>query len=182
MNIIENLRGFMNGSISESALQSGIITDDDIAEYENDQEFMQEATAACMPTMLQMMLMDETAESLDEAVVSAFLASQDYLIGQGLIDEAAAVHISNPKLNVVHLNKQAQINRLATILTLKMGRKNNHKAYKKYKLGQKIKKMNMAELRKLYGAKAERLAKKLWQKTQRSAKLATVVDSKKNSK
>lgn len=182
MNIIENLRGFMNGSISESALQSGIITDDDIAEYENDQEFMQEATAACMPTMLQMMLMDETAESLDEAVVSTFLASQDYLIGQGLIDEAAAVHISNPKLNVVHLNKQAQINRLATILTLKMGRKNNHKAYKKYKLGQKIKKMNMAELRKLYGAKAERLAKKLWQKTQRSAKLATVVDSKKNGK
>ena len=179
MNLMENLRKYASGTINESALQSSSVTDDDIAMYENDPEFMRECADACMPTMLQMMLMDESAETLDEAVVSAFLSTQDYLIGQGIISEAAAVHISNPKLNVVHLNKNAQINRLTTIITLKMGRKANHKAYKKYKLGQKIKKENMAELKKLYGAKAERLAKKLWAKTQKSAKVSAVVDSKK---
>ena len=109
------------------------------------------------------------------------MSAQQYLIGQGLMDEASAIHISNPKLNVVHLNKQAQINRMRSIIILKMGRKSNDKAYKKYKLGQKIKKANMEELRKKFGAKADRLAKKLWARTQKSAKIATVVDKAKGS-
>lgn len=182
MNFMENFRKFANGSISESVLQSSIMTDDDISEYEADTEFMRECADVCMPTMLQMMLMDESAGSLDEAVIDAYLTAQDYLIGQGIISEAAAVHISNPKLNVVHLNKNAQINRLTTIITLKMGRKANHKAYKKYKLGQKIKKENMVELKRLFGQKAERLAKKLWAQTQKSAKVSAVVDRKKGKK
>ena len=65
---------------------------------------------------------------------------------------------------------------MSTIITLKMGRKANHKAYKKYKLGQKIKKANMAELRRVFGEKAERLAKKLFQRTSQSGKVAAVVD------
>jgi hypothetical protein len=180
MSILQNLRGYMNGSVNESALQNvAKYGDDDITEYEEDEQFMQECTAACMPTILQMMLMDESAESLDEAVATAFINAQDYLIGQGLMDEAAAVRITNPKINVVHLNKQAQIKRLTTIITLKMGRKADHKAYKKYKLGQKIKKVNLEELRRIYGQKAARLAKKLWTKNQKSAKLNAVVEKSK---
>lgn len=182
MSLLKSLRGYMNGEINESTLQRAqYSTDDDITEYENDTAFMQECTADCMPLMLEAMLVDETASNLDEAVATAFMSAQQYLIGQGLMDEASAIHISNPKLNVVHLNKQAQINRMRSIIILKMGRKSNDKAYKKYKLGQKIKKANMEELRKKFGAKADRLAKKLWARTQKSAKIATVVDKAKGS-
>ncbi|MCM1531905.1 MAG: hypothetical protein NC114_06495 [Ruminococcus flavefaciens] len=181
MNLMETLRGIATGSLNEDALQSvqpdqTPVTDDDIAEYENDQAFMQECTADLMGLMIQGMILGESADELDEGVKNAVLTLQDYFVGQGLIDEAATVSISNPKINVVHLNKQAQIKRLSTIITLKMGRKAGHKAYKKYKLGQKIKKTNMEEMRRIYGAKAERLAKKLWQKTRKSGKVAAVVD------
>lgn len=181
-NFMEMLRGVASGRLDESALQSAAQTntDDNIDEYEADTKFMQECTADCLGLMIQGMILGESADELDENVKNAILTLQDYFVGQGLIDEAATVSISNPKINVVHLNKQAQIKRLSTIITLKMGRKANHKAYKKYKLGQKIKKTNMEELRKLYGAKAERLAKKLWQRTQKSGKVAAVVD--KNTK
>lgn len=182
---LADFRNFAKGKIDESALQSSLVTDADISEYEGDEKFMQECTALCMPTMLQMMMdesMGDMLDAMDEATLQAFMTVQDYLIGQGMITEAAAVHISNPKLNVVHLNKQAQMRRLSTIITLKMARKANHKSYKKYKLGQKIKKTNMAEMKKLYGAKADRLAKKLWAKTRKSSKVAAVVDDKKPAK
>lgn len=182
MNLMESFRKFGKGLIDESTMKANNVTDDDIAEYEQDEKFMQECTELCMPTMVQMMMdesMGDLLDSMDEATTQAFITLQDYMIGQGLISEAAAVHINNPKLNVVHLNKQAQIRRLSTIITLKMARKANHKSYKKYKLGQKIKKTNMGEMRKLYGAKAERLAKKLWLKTRKSSKVAAVVSDKK---
>lgn len=185
MSSLKQLREYGTGIISESAMRSAITTDDDIAEYENDEQFMQECTALCMPTFVQMM-MDEACgdmyDAMDEATREAFVTVQNYLVGQGIISEAATVSLNNPKINVVRLNKKAQINRLTTILTLKMGRKANHKAYKKYKLGQKIKKDNMETLRKIFGGKAERLAKKLWAKTRKNNKVAAVVDDKKPDK
>lgn len=182
MSFLQTLRDVATGTLNEDALQSiqGQNTDDNIDEYEKDEKFMQECTADTMALMIQGMILGESADELDEAVKNAVLTLQDYFVGQGMIDEAATVTISNPKLNVVHLNKQAQIKRLSTIITLKMGRKANHKAYKKYKIGQKIKKTNMEELRRVYGAKAERLAKKLWQRTSKSGKVAAVVE--KNTK
>ncbi|MCM1295206.1 MAG: hypothetical protein NC311_06665 [Muribaculaceae bacterium] len=182
---MKGMRDFASGKIDESAMQASITTDADISEYENDKQFMDECTALCMPTFIQMM-MDEACGDLydvmDEATKEAFATVQNYLVAQGIISEAATVSISNPKINVVRLNKQAQIARLTTILTLKMGRKANHKAYKKYKLGQKIKKDNMEQLRKIFGAKAERLAKKLWAKTRKNNKVAAVVEDKKPKK
>ena len=144
-------------------------------DFENDELFMQECTAACMPTMLQMMAMGEAATALDdddvidnmsagakldEAVTSSAKMLQNYLEGQGLV-EAAAVNVNNPKINVVRLNKQAQISRLKSIIEIKMARKANHKSYKKYKIGRKIVKENRAIMDRTYGQKAERLAKKL---------------------
>lgn len=185
MTLIESLRNYAAGKIDESTLQDAMTpVDDDISEYEADEKFMQECYGDCAAAILQSMILenalmdDEELEGMDESVKQAFVTLQEYFVGQGMMDEAASVKISNPKINVVHLNKQAQINRLSTIITLKMGRKANHKAYKKYKMGQKIKKTNLEQLKKLYGAKAERLAKKLWAKTRKSGKVAAVVDQK----
>ena len=177
MSVLSSIRESMDTTNDDLGLQNETVTDADIEEYLNDETFMQECMGACMPTMLQMMLMDESADRLDENVRDAFITVHSYLAGQGIISEASAVHINNPRINVVHLSKQAQINRLTSIITLKMGRKANHKAYKKYKLGQQIKKKNMEELRKLYGAKAERLAKKLWLKSAKSAKVTATVEA-----
>ena len=43
MSLLKSLRGYMNGEINESALQSAqYSTDDDTTEYENDTAYMQE--------------------------------------------------------------------------------------------------------------------------------------------
>ena len=63
--MLKNLRAFAQGKINESAL--GADTQD--YDFENDTEFMQECMAACMPTMIQMALMDEAAETMDENTV-----------------------------------------------------------------------------------------------------------------
>ena len=177
MSVLSNIRESMDSKLDETVLQNENVNDADLEEYLGDEKFMQECTSACMPTILQMMVMDESADQIDEAVQNTFATVQDYLVGQNLISEASAIHINNPRINVVHLSKQAQINRLTSIITLKMGRKAKHKAYRKYKLGQQIKKKNMEELRKAYGAKAERLAKKLWAKSAKSAKVSAAVSS-----
>jgi hypothetical protein len=90
------------------------------------------------------------------------------------MSEAATPSLSNKKINIVRLNKQAQINRLTSIITLKMARKAGSKNYTKYKMGQKIKKTNMEEMRKKYGDRAARLSKKLFAKLQKSHKAAAV--------
>jgi len=178
--ILGSLRAFAQGSMTESALRenTGVDTGYD---FENDEQFMQECMQACLPTMMQMMIMDENAELLDEDVKDAMIKVTDYFVGQGMLSEAATVSLSNPKINVVRLNKQAQINRLTTIITLKMARKAKSKNYTKYKMGQKIKKTNMEEMHKKYGAKAERLAKKLYAQMQKHPRAAAVAESKKKS-
>lgn len=178
-NVIKSLRDFANGIIDESALNAN--DEADVLELENDEEFMQECMALCIGTILQSEIMDESAERLDEATRDAFIKVQEYMVGQGMLSESA-VTISNPKINVVHLNKEAQINRLRKILILKMARKDNSKNYKKYKLGQQLKKTNMFDMDKRYGNKAAILAKKLWAKTKKSGKITAVVDSKKSGK
>lgn len=177
----EFLRQFVSGIIDESALRESMEPDvsDDISEYEADEQFMQECTADCLGIMIENMILgdEEQTARLDEEVQKAIKTLSEYYVGQGLVNEAATVRITNPRINVVHLSKQAQIARLKTIITLKMARRANHKSYKKYKFGQKIRKANMAIMKKLYGNKAEKLAKKLWIKNQRSAKTQAVVSA-----
>ena len=174
-NMLKNLHDLATGRINEDTYNAITTEDpDDLSQYEEDEEFMQECMAYVVPAMMQAEIL---GESSDEAIIEAYLACQNYLVGQGIISEAASVPMTNPKINVVRLNKAAQINRLTTIITLKMARRDNAKSYQKYKLGQKIKKTNMEEMRKRYGAKAERLAKKLYQKAKKPGKVAAVVDT-----
>ena len=174
-NLIGSLRGLSEGTVDASAVQENFVTDADIAEFENDQQFMDECYRAALPLIIEDMLLGETADTLDENVKEAVMRIQNYLVQQGVMTEAATIRITNPKVNVVHLSKQAQIRRLKTIITLKMGRKAKHRAYKKYKLGQKIKMTNRGILDQAFGAKAERLAKKMWQKIYKNKKTAAVV-------
>lgn len=178
--ILGNLRAFANGNLSESTLRENVADENGTSyDYENDEEFLRECTEAALPLMTQMMIFDEAVsgidfDELDEDTRNAFYKVSDYMVGQGLISEAATPSLSNKKINIVRLNKQAQIHRLTSIITLKMARKANSKNYTKYKMGQKIKKTNMEEMRKKYGAKAERLSKKLYAKLQKSHKATAV--------
>lgn len=174
---LKNLRAFANGQINESALH---VEDTEGYDFENDEEFIQECMTACLPQMIQMELMDESADELDEDVKEAFLKVRDYFIGQGLMSEAA-ISINNPKVNYVRLNKQAQMKRLTSIISLKMARKDKIKAFSKYKLGQKIKKENMAIILQRYSNKAERIARKLMN-NMKHGKPSAVVESKKKKK
>lgn len=174
---LKNLRAFANGQINESALQ---VEDTEGYDFENDEEFIQECMTACLPQMIQMELMDESADELDEDVKEAFLKVRDYFVGQGMMSEAA-ISVNNPKVTFVRLSKASQIKRLTSIISLKMARKDKIKAYSKYKLGQKIKKENMAIILQRYGSKAERIAKKLVN-NMKHGKPAAVVESKKKKK
>lgn len=179
--ILSNLRKYAAGSINESTLRDNLAPDTGY-DFEADDQFMQECMGACLPTILQMELMDEAAaEAMDEDVKDAFVRVQNYLVENGLMDEASTVPITNPKITMVRMSKEAQKHRLTAIIALKMARKENSKAYKKYKLGQKIKKENFLQIMNKNGAKAERLAKKLLQKAKKG-KVGAVVEQKKASK
>ena len=178
MSFISSLRDYANGTINENTLRDSINPDEGY-DFENDEVFMQECMGACLPTILQMELMDEdAAEAMDEDVKDAFLKVQTYLVENGIMDEASTIPITNPKITVVHMGKEAQKKRLTSIIALKMARKENSKNYKKYKLGQKIKKENFGAIISKYGSKAERLAKKLISKSKKG-KVGAVVEQKK---
>lgn len=179
--ILSNLRKYAAGSINESTLRDNLAPDEGY-DFEADDQFMQECMGACLPTILQMELMDESAvEAMDEDVKDAFVRVQNYLVENGLMDETSTVPITNPKITMVRMSKEAQKHRLTAIIALKMARKENSKAYKKYKLGQKIKKENFLQIMNKNGAKAERLAKKLLQKAKKG-KVGAVVEQKKAGK
>lgn len=181
MSFISSLRAYSKGAISESTLRESI-TPNEGYDFENDEIFMQECMGACLPTILQMELMDEdAAEAMDEDVKDAFLKVQNYLVENGMMDEASTIPITNPKITVVHMGREAQKKRLTSIIALKMARKENSKNYKKYKLGQKIKKENFGAILGKYGSKAERLAKKLIAKS-KNGKVGAVVEQKKAAK
>ena len=165
---------FMSNIMDESVEEG---QEDDL-DLENDKEFMQECMQDCLPTFIQMELM-ENADTLDEDVKDAFMKVQDYMVGQGLLAESATMNLNNPKVTVVKLSKESQIKRLKTIIALKMARKNNDQKYKKYKVGAKIKKTNLQEIIARYGAKAERLARRLYEQNKKNRKMNAVVSEKK---
>lgn len=176
---VKHLKDYAAGRMSESAFRNAMNASD--TDFENNEEFLRECTASCMPTIIQMALMDESADVLDEDVREAFVKVQNYLIGQGLMSEAASVSVSNPKITVVRMSKDAQKRRLTTIIALKMARHDGLKAFTKYKLGIKIKKDNLAQIMQRYGDRASRIATKMMAKY-RGGKVGAVIDQKKNER
>lgn len=171
---LNDLRAFADGKtdivgLSESVNEEGF-------DFENDEEFMQECVAACLPSILQYEMMSESFDQLDESVREAFITVSDYLQGQGYLPMSEATTVTlNQKTNVVHMGKNAMIQRLKSIVTLKMARKAGDRKYTKYKLGCKIKKDNMTEMKKKYGDKAERIAKKMYVQMSKNRKVSGAV-------
>ena len=184
MSVLKDMRNFVAGKIDESALRASMAKDmedaidESVYDFENDPEFMQECADACMASIIQDMLMDETAmDELDEDVKDAFLRVKDYLAENGIMSEAT-VSLNNHKVSIVRLSKASRKKRLTSIIALKMARKENSNDYRKYKISTKMKKTYFAKILGKYQSKAERLAQKLMMKS-RKGKVAAVVDQKK---
>ena len=170
------LRDYVDGSLDESA----------VAELQDSDEFaseeLQEAAALGMPIIIQGEVVgDSLATALEEAAQEAYAQLTPYLVGQGYLSEAAAIP-SNPKINVVRLNKQATMKRLTTMYTLYLARKHNDKAFKKYKLACGLKKANREIMAKKYGNKASAMAKKHYAATKGGKVKATVSAAKAKAK
>ena len=186
---MESLREFARGNISQAELNEAYMTDRkdyealDTVAYEDDPEFVKECNEACLPTFLMMDLMENAydidLDVMDEEVSDAFMKVHDYMVGQGLISEAT-MNINNPKVTFVKLSKKAQIQRLTTIITLKMARKNKDPKYKKYKVASLLKRRMREDMTNKYGARASKLATKLWQQNKKNRKLNSVVADKKS--
>lgn len=174
---LNDLRAFAN---REDDVFTNESTEIDGFDFENDEQFMQECYAACLPSIIQNELLGESAELMDEATREAFVRVADYLEGQGYLPMSESTSVTlNQKTNVIHMGKAATIARLKSIITLKMARKAGDRKFTKYKMGCKIKKDNMTEMKKKYGDKAERIAKKLYAQTQKNHKVSSAVSQKK---
>ena len=160
---LTKLRGIAEGTIGEediSKLQEGFDLDED----EFDEAF-QECAALGIPLIIQGQIMEECCGNLEDVTNETYAMLTDYLVGQGYINEASASYRPAPKTSIIRMNADAIKKRLKTIYTLYFARKNNDKAYKKYKIGCGIKKQNRAIMDKKYGAKAERMAEKHYRLT-----------------
>lgn len=180
-NPMKDLRSYANGVIDESALDENIATqstsgsDFSDAFYGLDADFIQECIADAIPIVTSAEIMDEDAEYIESVVNDAVHRLSDYFMAQGLINEAPTVPTINKKLNVVHLNKEAQIKRLTKIFTLKLARHKGTTQYKKYKIGTNLRKTNMEAMTKQFGSQAERMAKQTYAKLKNHPKSAVVI-------
>ena len=183
---IEELRKIADGQLNESTLLSADASQQNEA-FELDGEELDEAAvekllAECArslaPMFLQHEILGESAiAALEEAVVDGYAQLENYLSAQGL-QEAAAPSI-NPRLNVVHLNRQALMNRYRAKMILALARRANSTEFKKYKMACAMKKENFKKMASKYGTQADRLTKQYFAKMKRSGKVSAVVDSKK---
>ena len=182
MSMLDALRDYAAGRIDESAYLSRTNGDpwgggdEYLGELEEDAEFMSECYDAALPLVLESMVLGDLPEDLDESVRDAIFTLQGYLIENGMLTEATASDLKNKRVSVVKMSIQAQINRLSTIICIKMGRKKKTKEYKKYKFALKIKKTNLAKMKSMFGWKdgrARKMAVKIWRVLYKNKKVQT---------
>ena len=176
---LKNLRAFAYGEIDESAFNE-IQSADEPFDLE-DEEYITECMGVAIRLYIQSELFNESAEELNAAVNETYDRLQNYLIGQGMINEASVTVHKNS--NLVFLSPKAQIERLKKIHVLKLARAAKTNDYKKFKIGANLKKISMQKMLKQFGNKAEKLAKQTWNKVSHNAKVnATVSNAKKKKK
>ena len=138
------IRGFGSDDFLDEGVIADMLDEDvDLVDYLNDETFMQECAAFAVPLAIETMMYENITdpEVFDESVSNALGTIYNYMVGQGILSEASAMHF-NPKMNIVHMSKGAQISRLTSMVAINMGRKNNDRAFKKFRIGAKIKKEN----------------------------------------
>ena len=87
-NMLQSLREFARGEITQEQLNEAYMTDRkdyealDTVAYEDDPEFVKECNEACLPTFLMMDLMEEAygidLDAMDEEVSDAFMKVPDF--------------------------------------------------------------------------------------------------------
>lgn len=183
---IEELRRYADGIIDESALLSADaaaqnkefdLSSDEVDEAAEEQ-LMAECARSLAPSFLQLQILgEETVAAVEEATVDAYAQLESYLSANGL-SEATAPAI-NPRLNVVHLNRQALMNRYRAKMVLALARRANSTEFKKYKMACAMKKENFQKMAAKYGSQADRMTKQYFAKMKRSGKVSSVVEAKK---
>lgn len=175
--ILASLRKYARGEINENVLGADL-ANDDITDLENDDEFMADVLEECVGMILSMEILGESAQLMDEATQEAFQKVTEYLSAQGVISEAAGnrANMRNPKVTYIRMSLKDQLLRLKSIIVLKIARKKGDPAYKKFKIGQKIKKENKAKMDAKYGTQAEKLARRMVQSMRKRGKVNAIVD------
>ena len=168
------MRDFIEGKNDGTILTESISNQPDVF-TEADEQRMNETLAEVMPFLIADDIILEAYEKGETVFQEAMTELQSYLKSNGLLSESFAM--SNPKKNYVRLNKMAIIERLRSILIIKLARKNNDKNYKKYKIGTKIKRNAFKAMDTRWGAKAGPMAKKIFQNKSKKNRIITVVDS-----
>lgn len=176
---LKNLRAFAYGEIDESVFNE--IQDADEPFDLEDEEFITECMGIATQLYIQSELFSESAEELNAAVNETYDRLQNYLIGQGMINEASVTVHKNS--NFVLLSPKAQLERLKKIHVLNLARAQKSNDYTKFKIGANLKKTSMMKMVKQFGNRAEKLAKKSWKKISSDAKTnASIAKAKKNKK
>ena len=178
--IMSSLRAFARGNIDSELLESSMVDSDaQVEELENDQEFMDELMQECIGTILSMEILGEAADRIDAAIQEACDKTTEYLIAQGVLSEAAGaktVNYNDKKRSFMRLSLSDRLNWLRSMAVLTIARRKGDSAYKKFKLGQRIKKENMAKMVKKFGAAADKLAKKMIKKfKQPNGRVTTII-------
>lgn len=181
MNIdLSLMRQYVSGQLDETTVS--MLADANNAFDLTDEEVedvMREGAELGMPLILQAEIMGDECDAMTEATITAFNELSSYFVGQGIMESAIP---TNPKINVVRLNKAAIMKKLKTMYTLLLARRAGSKEFKKYKLACGIKKANREIMDRKYGARAEKMAKQHYNATKGGKVQATVAKAKAKSK
>lgn len=183
---IEELRAHVDGIIDESALLSAdAASQNETFDLDGDEldeaameQLLAESARAMAPMFLQYEILGEaTINAVENAAVSAYKELEGYLSAQGI--QEAAAPVINPRMNVVHLNRQALMNRYRARMILTLARRANTSEFKKYKMAIAMKKENFQKMSAKYGSQADRLTKQYFARMKRNGKVSSVVADKK---
>lgn len=184
MSIIKSLRGFADGSIDESAL-AGAVNQESGEDWTLNEKFMQECMSACLPVMTAMAIDEDISgdpfdlsdddDETGEYLVEAYVTLQNYLLGQGLLDEAAIAvpRNGNPaklKKSIMMLDKKARFNWFVSMISMRLAKAKNDSLFKKYSMVCKARRNYKENLLKKYKSQALPVAKRLYKDFLKKAK------------
>lgn len=128
-----------------------------------DEQLIAECISEFGEALIAAEIIQESIQGSDEIIMEALTGLHSYLVGQSMISESAAMpSFHNPKVSFVRLNKDATIKRLASIIEIKLARKQKTRGFKQYKIGTKLKKLGRFDMHRQFGPKASNLAKKAY--------------------
>lgn len=143
-----------------------------------DEEEFNETFSEIAPFAVAIMMTEAAQETMINDLNEAMSECQDYLKGQGMMNENFILP-TNPRQNIMRLNRVSAIERLTRVFIISNARKAKSVHFKRYKIGMAMKKSSMAEMDKLYRSKSGRQALQAWNNLQKHGKLKNAAQKKK---